>query len=376
VNLRRTLFRVLTTVGIGLPRLAPAAGVEEAERAFTNLKYSECLAAAQTGLRMPGNDRDAVLRLLELEGFSAVALGKKAVAQSALRKLFTLDPERKLSPDVSPKLATPFLEAKAWAATHGALTAEITASSGPGELAIRLVRDPLNLARKARIYTRQPASDYERHDLAISGANTYRVPVETGGNPVEYYVELTNEHDGVLVSLGSAASPRRLAEAATSVAPTAKAPESTPPPETAPPRNDTGAVVAASGPDSDVSREAAKPIPAGWIVSGVLAAAGLVSAGVGVGVGVNAYGQYAEAKKLEAETNSQGRIIGITQVGAEQYQRRGNNEVVLSDVLWGVGAALAIAGVALFVATPRRLPVEASLAPTSSGVAFSLSGRF
>ena len=56
-----------------------------AEALFSELKYSECLAATEAAWRAGGNDRASVLRILELQGLAAAAVGRKPLAQTALR---------------------------------------------------------------------------------------------------------------------------------------------------------------------------------------------------------------------------------------------------------------------------------------------------
>jgi hypothetical protein len=103
-----------------------------------------------------------------------------------------------------------------------------------------------------------------------------------------------------------------------------------------------------------------------------IAAFGLAGAGVGVAVG----GAYAglQAQQLRntvanAERNAEGQVVGLTRAEALELEMRADRFATTANWLFAGAAALAGAGVTVFL-----LSSETVVAPTPGGVA--VSGRF
>src|SRR5688500_9915737 len=112
-----------------LVALATGAGANaelaRAEGLLADLKYAEASSALSSAWAKTGSDRATVLTILELDGAVAGMLNQPERARAILRRLFLLDPEHSIDPDLSPRVRTPMYEAKAWAAEQGPLRAEV-----------------------------------------------------------------------------------------------------------------------------------------------------------------------------------------------------------------------------------------------------------
>ena len=77
--------------------------------------------------------------------------------------------------------------------------------------------------------------------------------------------------------------------------------------------------------------------------------------------------------RFGATRDAEGRVTGITQVAAAAAERDGRMQATVANTLFGVGGALAAAGVVLVIIGPSSEPTVA-LGPTAGGV--MISGQF
>ncbi len=334
----RPLFAVLC---LALPAFAANPSLEKARALVEDLAFEAALKALDAADKTEGNDQATVLEILRLQGITFGTLGKDAKTRDSFRKLLMLEPGSRLPGDVPPRVSKPFAEAQEWVATNGPLTA--TAASSVDDTRVKSVsvtveKDVLRLARGVRFHL--GVAGGERAVDVLLTAGKAEAPVAEAA--VSWWAELLNERGGVLLKVGSARSPRQ--EGAVAVA-VARVEAST-----------------SSG-----------PIAGGWrrpLGFGVLGA-GVVAAGVGVVLGLQATGSF--SKVSGATRDAEGRVTGITQVAAAAAERDGRMQATVANTLFGVGGALAAAGVVLVIIGPSSEPTVA-LGPTAGGV--MISGQF
>src|SRR5262249_17258941 len=156
---------------------------------------------AQKALTVSNNDCATVLRCYELMGIIDATVGKKT-ALDHFRKLVSLDPDRTLSRDLGPRILSPFYEAKARLNENPPvrLEARSTLTNGSQHLEVEVVSDLQRLGHALRIHWRVGGEWTSKFLPLRPGAAS----VEVDGDAVDWYVQLLNSHDGVLVEAGSA----------------------------------------------------------------------------------------------------------------------------------------------------------------------------
>lgn len=325
------LFTASPALAATPPRL------EEARKLIDDLELEAALKALDAADKTEGNDRATVLEILTLQGIAFGTLSKEAKTRDSFRKLLMLDLDAKLPNDMPPRVRTPFFEAKEWVAANGPLSVTPAANLSEGQVqSVKLTaeKDVLRLARVARFHLELDGQQQTVDVPFVSGKA--EAPVRKAG--VSWWAEVLNDRKGVLLTVGSAANPRKDGEqgsAAIGVAP---------------------GEVESQGPVSGGWRR-----PTGFVLLG----AGVVAAGVGVVMGLQSSG--ARARLANAEKDSQGRVTGITQAEAGPLEAGANTQATVANLLFGVGGALGAAGLVLVIMGPSTEPTVA-LSPAPGGL--------
>ncbi|MFZ5438536.1 MAG: hypothetical protein ACOZQL_00940 [Myxococcota bacterium] len=318
---------------------APPGKLAEARRMVDDLELEAAIKLLDSLEKTEGNTRAELLELYLLQGIAFGTLGKEAKTRDAFRRLLVLEPSAALPADLPPRVRTPFFEAKDWASTNGPLAALLSAELDGGEVrsvSVKVDKDVLRLAKVARFHLEEQVVD---------------VPLEKGrasaplrAARVTWFVELLSERRAVVLS-----SERRTDG---QLEPQAASGSGAPGPlETRAPASPGGTW--------------RRPVGVG------LLGAGAVAAGVGVVFGLQA--NAARAKVVDAQRDASGRVTSLTQREAAALEASAQSQALLANVLFGVGGALAAAGVVLIIVGPSEAPVV-TLAPTPGGVV--LSGTF
>ncbi|MBL8950546.1 MAG: hypothetical protein JNK82_07195 [Myxococcaceae bacterium] len=315
---------------------APGGTLADAEAAYYQMNFKGTLEAVERAKAVKGNSRATTLRLLELEGVTAAQLKQVPRAQEALRRLFLIDPEHKFASSFAPKVNTQILEARGWAKSQGPL--QVTAAEPvmrPGaveSVGIVVGANPLGVALAARFHTRAPGGEWSTTGVGL-GAGKVTVPTE--GPVVEWWAEVLGANDAVLVEIGTegAALVARAPEPPRVVKQAPVEPTLTPQPplETAP----VAATVEAPGP---------RYRPGAWVTL----LAGLASAGVGTYFGVSSLS--ARSQLENPMLDGSGLVTGRTQAQAQALNGQMQRDAWLANSLIGVGAALVVVGIVLFIA--------------------------
>ncbi|MBK7859380.1 MAG: hypothetical protein IPJ65_12310 [Archangiaceae bacterium] len=321
------MLTLLATLHLAAAASGGATQLSAAEAACYQLDYAGCLELLQKAKAEPNNSRATLLRILELEGVTAAQLKQPMRAQDALRTLFLLDRDHKLTGNYAPRVNTEILEAKAWARANGVL--ELTTEApklGPTaveSLGVTLAKNPLGIARAVKVYQRAPGAQAKVTELKAD-PTAHRVAAK--GAVIEWWVQVLGANDAVLLEVGSEQAPLIAKVEAQVVveAPVARAVEPVVSLDEAPP-----------GP---------RFRPAAW----TLVALGAVSAGVGVYFAASTAG--ARSQLENPMRNADGWVTNRTQVQAMALESSMRRDAWVANGLFAAAGALALTGLILFIA--------------------------
>ncbi len=161
--------------------------LEEAQRALEALDYRGAQRALTDAEQTAGNPLETTLRILELQGIVAAALGDDAGALHHFERLLSLSPDWELQPGLSPRLTAPFEEARRASAGRPPLSfsAELTQSSGDARARVQVQADPLGLARGVRVRVQSPPPLRAFEAPLLEGRATVPLPPHTSQIEVE-----------------------------------------------------------------------------------------------------------------------------------------------------------------------------------------------
>jgi len=152
--------------GAGLRRL------EEAQRAYDELRLDQARIALDRALRDPSNSRQQLVSIYRLKGVVEASMGQPIAAKRAFSQMLVLAPAAVLSDDLSPKLSKAFDSARAslpgerGVLVESAAPAEVLMGQD-AELPIR-VNDTLGLVEQ--IAVRYRVADGEPRELVLTRA--------------------------------------------------------------------------------------------------------------------------------------------------------------------------------------------------------------
>ncbi|HTV25067.1 MAG TPA: hypothetical protein VMG12_40515 [Polyangiaceae bacterium] len=296
-----------------IARAAPADPVEAAERAYKEVDFSTQLAEATRALEEGGHDPATLANIYRLLGIAHAALGAHEAAQQDFIRLLAVDPDVALEQVLSPRLRTPYLEARGfWDVSRSRLELGLGIDAASGDLRIAL-SDPLEMGRRVRVAS---VGDEPRTVADLAAAPELVVDAARfaphAGRPLQ--VELLDAHANVVVV-------RVL----------------TPPRPPAPAR--------ATTPAPATEARAAEPSPPTLALA--LGGGALVALGVGVTAHVIRENQATEWNGAGCERL--GRGSRSDQCGDVDDQRRSAQTVAV--VGYAAGAALLAASVVSYLAT-------------------------
>jgi hypothetical protein len=212
---------------------ALAAPADDAALAMRELRWKDARATVDGALTRGGLDRQSWLVLARQAAEIAVVLDGAEAAEAEFRKLLVVDPEQPPPTRRGPVVMAPFERARRWVAEHGALKAVLRLPSAASEdvtaIEVRVSGDSLAMVSGARVRVRG-ANGFSR--LPGSSLNPQ---LPTPGPETQFYIDLVDEHDNVLYSLGGADEPIKLKRAAPPPPPAP--PVEKPPPPPPPPRS-------------------------------------------------------------------------------------------------------------------------------------------
>jgi hypothetical protein len=300
----------------------PNPDLARASLLLEELRYAEASKALEAARARPGNDRDTLLRILELQGVVAAMLQQPSRARAAFQTLAVLAPDHQLMGDYAPRVVTPFFEAKGWVADQAAeLRFEAAATKTENfieGLSVQVQKDVLKLTRAVRFHLRPDRAAWRAEAVPLAEG---KASLTVKGERVQWWAELLDERQAVLALVGSDTAP--LNELSPRLEALTRAPKVP--------------TVTSESPFGPPMRIASYAL-------------------MGVAVGTGAMGGYfglrargARSQVEGATVDDRGLTTGLTQREALELDQRARSSARLANILFGVAGATAIAGGTLWV---------------------------
>lgn len=184
---------------------ASSRSLDEAQRALEALDYPAAQRALAEAEQSAGNDLPTTLRILELQGIVAAALGDDTLAAERFGRLLYLSPTYALQQGLSPRLTAPFDEARRAREGQPGLSfdVEVTRTAGATTAEIQVRSDPLALARGVRVRVLSPPPGRPVEAPLLDRRATVALPPLTE----EVAVELLGTHGSTVAERGPIRAP-------------------------------------------------------------------------------------------------------------------------------------------------------------------------
>ncbi|MEN9580791.1 MAG: hypothetical protein RJA70_3800 [Pseudomonadota bacterium] len=202
----------LLCAGVSRPCIAgvsaseAARAVQSAEQAHQELQFDATRRLAQSALEQGSQSPSTVERLWYLIAVASAALDDADGAKQAFTRVLLLNPATVLDPGLSPKLRSPFMEAKGEASPRDRLDVALSLDPAAGGARLR-VSDRAAWAKSAELHARvSPTSPFTRWTVQLRDQSAF-FPVAGVDSYLQYFLVVLDEHDNQLLTLGSAQAP-------------------------------------------------------------------------------------------------------------------------------------------------------------------------
>ena len=189
--------------------------LSEARQKLEDLDFPGALEASQRALESAQAGPAELVDAYRIKGLSLSAQDRKKESLDAFIKLLSIDPDFKISADISPKLSAPFQQALVKARDFIPISL-VYSPAGPRknpqlkELSVNLASDPHSLVKQLRAcyrtgsgpWSRTPPMEVEKPD-----SYTLPLPANTQSAELQYYFEALTAAGGVLARAGSRDKP-------------------------------------------------------------------------------------------------------------------------------------------------------------------------
>ncbi len=332
--------------------------LDSVRASIKGLQFAQALKDLKALEQKSDLSRDQALELYELKGVAAASLNDGAEAQKAFEIMLGIDGNATLKGRYSPRVMTPFFEARSLVKEQGPIAVTITPSFEGGLVrSLEFTRSGLSstLMKRLSVQVREVADGGWRRVDTTWQAGKATVPVK--GKSVDVMVRGLTDQDWELYA---PAEVKHFEAPRAAAAVVADAPRETP---VEPVRH--------SAPDEGLTTApAAEPKlrPVAW---------GLFATGaVGVGVGVTLLGTAAGLKaQFDNATTEGGVVTGLTRADALALQKDMQTRQTVGVALLAVGAAAGIAGGVVWALGSPESP-KVAVTPTQGGAFVSVGGRF
>ncbi|MEM9188184.1 MAG: hypothetical protein AAGF12_03365 [Myxococcota bacterium] len=202
---------------VALLGASPAAAQEDplqrAEAAYLNIDLPATLDHAEAALRTGSRSPVELQRIYELMGRAAAAQeGGEEIARNAYLRLLALNPDARLETDLSPRVRSPFLEARGyWASRPDRFSMEGDVIEARTAIRVRL-SDPLGMASEIEFNARAAGQPDFIQRVEPAGSSTLAAFESLEGQAVEYYVRVLDSDGNTLLQLGDQDVPERFGE--------------------------------------------------------------------------------------------------------------------------------------------------------------------
>ncbi|MBL9038134.1 MAG: hypothetical protein JNG84_06440 [Archangium sp.] len=359
----RTAFASLSWLLAASALAANNPDFDRAVKLIDELQYTEASKALDAALQRPGNDRQTVLRVYELQGVVAATLNQGPQAVQRFQMLLSLEPDFKLKGEHPPRVTTAFFEAKSAIGEKGVVQATaLPASYAEGrvtKLSVQVTGDPQRLIQVVRFHVRAGAGSgvWLTREAAV---NNGRAAVKPNTGRVEWWAELLGEKGAVLITLADEAKPRS---------------------EVAPEPVDDGAQASSGGSGLKEAElrldDVPEQLPPGFgLKVGAYSMWGVTVglAVVGIVFGLDSTKDSNTLRDGLASVDGMGRVNGITQVQAVELEKSAKQKATLANGMFiGAGAAAVIGGALFFFGQRAGLGQQVSfhLLPGGAGVSYA-----
>ncbi len=191
----------------------------QADKLFNELEYQKAIKIADQILQTPNVTPEKIVEAYRVKGLSLSGDDRIDDAFMVFRRLLAIDPNYRLSKDVSPRLAAPFYQAAAIAGEEGVVElvhiepTNVTSLAGL-KLTCHLKANPYNLVHQLRLRYRTPANDVTGELKADTdgkkGPVQFVIPKDIKAKALLYHFEALNKYGGVLGRAGSGSHPFRV----------------------------------------------------------------------------------------------------------------------------------------------------------------------
>jgi len=187
----------------------------EARQKLEDLDFPAALEASERALQSPQAGPAELMDAYRIKGLSLSAMDRKKESLDAFVKLLSIDPDYKISADISPKLSAPFQQAQVEARDFIPISL-VHSPPGPRkdpqmkELSVDLASDPRSLVKQVRACYRTGSGPWSRTppvEVEKPGSFTLPLPGDAPLKNVQYYFEALTAAGGVLARAGSRDEP-------------------------------------------------------------------------------------------------------------------------------------------------------------------------
>lgn len=187
----------------------PTDPLQAAEQAYVEVDFERTLEHASEALQAGAHTPDRLVRIYQLLGVSAAALGDPDGARDFFQRMLAVDPDATLDDTVPPRLRAPYLEAR------GIVTARpdqlgIQVGLARAQAAVRVaLTDPFQMARTLRVHARlERQVEYTTVEADAQAEVLAPLPGSDTADRVEYWVEVLDPYGNQLVMVGTEFEPR------------------------------------------------------------------------------------------------------------------------------------------------------------------------
>ncbi len=196
---------------VGMATAAHAQNtIAQAEEAYLNVDFERTLELCQEALTEGTHGPDRVTRIYELMGVAYAANGDEDESRNAYIKMLALDPESQVDTNLSPRLRSPFMEARGhWATRSDRLELDARLVRARAGLRV-LATNPLSMGTEVRVLTRVAGEMGDMNETRYPVEESRLIEVEglPEADRIEYVVQLLDEHGNRIRELGTEDEPR------------------------------------------------------------------------------------------------------------------------------------------------------------------------
>ena len=204
--MRWSLVLLLTA----LPLLAQAKDpLVSAEAYLEEMEYGKALKLVGRVLASSDRGPGELVKAYRIKGLCQAAAGKTEASMQAFRRLLSIDPEFRLSTEISPRLAGGFYQAVAYSKNNKPITLVHRPPEPPDKLsgltlAVELQADSLGMVKAIRLVFSPEGGADQIVETPVGGLGKILLTLpDEAAEKLDYYFEALNARGSVLVRVGS-----------------------------------------------------------------------------------------------------------------------------------------------------------------------------